>query len=84
MGEVKEKENTEHDEGNNNSTKTLYTKKITLPTRETFVATYDRPSRPNLPRNVIVRRKRQIGPRTQQKRRAQLHRNVTVRRTRHA
>ena len=59
-------------------------KKITLPTRETFVATYERPSRPNLPRNVIVRRKRQIGPRTQQKRRAQLHRNVTVRRTRHA
>ena len=59
-------------------------KKIALPTRETFVATYERPSRPNLPRNVIVRRKRQIGPRTQQKRRAQLHRNVTVRRTRHA
>ena len=28
-------------------------KKITLPTRETFVATYERPSRPNLPRNVI-------------------------------
>ena len=34
-------------------------RKITLPTRETFVATYERPSRPNLPRNVIDEKDKQ-------------------------
>ena len=50
-------------------------RKITLPTRETFAATYERSSRPNLPRNVIVIRTRQIGPRKQQK---DAHKKVQV------
>ena len=40
---------------------------------------YKRTSRQNLPRNVTVRKTKGIGPRKQQKRHAQLHRNVTVR-----
>ena len=38
----------------------------------------------NLPKNVTVRRTRWIGPKKQQKRHAQLHRNVTVRPKRHS
>ena len=57
-------------------------RQITLPSRETFAARYEKTSRQNLPRNVTVRRTRRIGPRKPQKKYAQLHRNVTVRRTR--
>ena len=46
-------------------------RQITLPSGETFVARYRRTSRQNLPRNVTVRKSRGIGPRKQQKRRAQ-------------
>ena len=56
-------------------------KQVTLPSRETFAARYERTSRRNLPRNIIVRRTKRTGPRNQQKRRVQLHRKVTVRRT---
>ena len=59
-------------------------RQITLPNGETFVASYERTSRQNVSRNVAVRQTKRIGPRKQQKRRAQLHRNVTVRRTRQA
>ena len=52
-------------------------KQVTLPSRETFAARYERTSRQNLPRNITVRRKRRTGPRNQQKRGAQLHRKVT-------
>ena len=52
-------------------------KQVTLPSRETFAARYERTSRQNLLRNITVRRKRRTGPRNQQKRRVQLHRKVT-------
>ena len=51
---------------------------ITLPNGETFAGRYERTNRWNLPRNVTVRRTIWLGLRKQQKRRTQLHRNVTV------
>ena len=58
-------------------------KKITLHSRDTFPARYERTSRRNLPRNITDRRTREIGPKKQWKRRTQLHKSVTVRRTKH-
>ena len=58
-------------------------KKITLHSRETFPVRYERTSRRSLPRNITDRRTRQIGPKKQGKRRTQLHKSVTVRRTKH-
>ena len=55
-------------------------RQIKLPKGETFVARYERSSRQNLLRNATVRQTRWIGPRIYE----QLHRNVTVRRKRHA
>ena len=56
-------------------------RQITLPNGQTFAARYERTSRRNLPRNVTVRRTRWIGPTEQQKRRAQVLRNITVTQT---
>ena len=50
---------------------------ITLPKEETFVAIYEKTSRQNLPKNVTVRQIRQGRLRKHQKRRQQLHKNVT-------
>ena len=58
-------------------------KKNTLHSRETFPARYEKTSRRNLPRNITDRRTRQIGLKKQWKRRTQLHKSVTVRRTKH-
>ena len=57
-------------------------RQITLPSGKTFAARYERTSRRNLPRNVTVRRTRQIGQENNKKRRTKLHRNVIVRWTR--
>ena len=45
------------------------------------MARYERRSRQTLPRNKTVTQRRQKGPKSQQKRHAQLHINVTVRQT---
>ena len=58
-------------------------KKMTLHSGETFPARYEGTSRWNLPRNITDRRTREIGPKKQWKRCTQLHKSVTVRRTKH-
>ena len=42
--------------------------RVTLPNGQSFVAKYEMVSRKNLPRNVIIKRAQQIGPRRQRKR----------------
>ena len=41
--------------------------RVALPNRQSFVAKYERVCRKNLPRNVTIKRARQIGPRQQRK-----------------
>ena len=45
--------------------------RVRLPNGQFFVARYERVSRRNLPRNVTVRRTRQIGPQNKRKRKTQ-------------
>ena len=42
--------------------------RVTLPNGQSFVAKYEMVSRKNLPRNVIIKRAQEIGPRRQRKR----------------
>ena len=45
--------------------------RVTLPNGQSFVARYERVSRKNLPRNVTIKRARQIGPKRQTKHKTQ-------------
>ena len=45
--------------------------RVTLPNGQSFVARYERLSRKNLPRNVTIKRARQIGPKRQRKHKTQ-------------
>ena len=50
--------------------------RVRLPKGQSFLARYERVSRRNLPRNVTVKRTRQIGPRNKRRHKPQKSRNL--------